>query len=163
MSISDDMPFPASSVSAPSGDQIAHGPLERELGYVMRRAQISIFKAFFAAFNEVDIKPAQYSALTIIEQNPGIAQGRVADALGIQKTNFVAMVSALESRGLLRRLPSAVDRRTYCLHLTGAGEQMMKDLHAIARDNEDRIRALVGSETYDRMFEPLWKIAQQLE
>src|SRR6476469_9309142 len=92
---------------------IDFGPLNQRIGYALRRAQLAVFNDFFDAFSEMDIKPAQYSALTIIENNPGLPQGRVAEALGIQKTNFVVMIAGFERRGLVMREPSKQDRRIY--------------------------------------------------
>ena len=68
-----------------------------------------MFRDFFAVFAPFDIKPAQYSILTIIERNPGLKQAQVCDALGIKRTNFVAMIDELERRGLVRRAESPGD------------------------------------------------------
>jgi len=54
------------------------GPLGDSVGYLMRRAQVAIFQRFFELFAEFDIRPAQYSILTVIERNPGLSQTRLA-------------------------------------------------------------------------------------
>ena len=138
---------------------IDYGPLEQRIGYALRRAQVAVFHDFFDAFSKHDLRPAQYSVLTIIEHNPGLPQGRVAEALGIQKTNFVAMIGALEARGLVRREPSKQDRRAHGLFLTREGEKLMVKLHKSAQMHETRIIERVGEETYRALFGPLGKIA----
>ncbi|WP_237155282.1 MarR family winged helix-turn-helix transcriptional regulator [Oryzibacter oryziterrae] len=143
-----------------TGDDIDIGPLGQEIGYVLRRAQLMIFRRFFADFAAEDIKPAQYSTLMIVSRNPGVAQGRVAAALDIKKTNFVAMVSELERRGLMLRRPSATDRRSQCLHLTDTGVALVERLRSIAARNEDRIAAALGDGVYDGLFAPLRRIAR---
>src|SRR6267142_2756435 len=60
------------SVTAGPGTRFNYGPLENQLGYLLRRAQIAVFRDFFAVFNEFDIRPAEYSVLTVIECNPGL-------------------------------------------------------------------------------------------
>jgi len=77
------------------GKSIDLGPLPELIGYVLRRAQLAVFQDFFAAFAPFDIRPAQFSVLTIIERNPGLTQTRVAEALGIKRTNFVGMLDEL--------------------------------------------------------------------
>ncbi|HUG60540.1 MAG TPA: MarR family transcriptional regulator, partial [Methylomirabilota bacterium] len=139
--------------------EIAMGALDRQIGYLLRRAQLVIFSNFFAAFDHFDIKPAQYSVLTVVESNPGIAQGRIAEALGIQKTNFVALVNGLETRGLLVRRSSPSDRRAHSLQLTDAGIALLAELHATAERIEARIVALVGEEAHRELFVPLKTIA----
>ncbi|WP_293867511.1 MarR family winged helix-turn-helix transcriptional regulator [uncultured Alsobacter sp.] len=139
------------------------GRLKERFGYVLRRAQIAVFQDFFASFAEHDIRPAQYSTLTIIEANPGLSQTQVADALGIQKTNFVAMIGALEKRGLVRREPSPTDRRTYRLFLTPKGAALVGELHGVAEAHDRRIAELVGEKTFDGLFAPLRAVADGLK
>lgn len=130
---------------APDPDaKVDFGPLAERLGYVLRRAQVAVFRDFFSAFEPYDIKPAQYSILTIIERNPGLKQTQVADALGIQRTNFVAMIDELEARGLLRRDESPGDRRSYALVLTAQGEALIPKLHATSEKHEARIVEALG-------------------
>lgn len=141
------------------GAEVSLGPLGERLGYFVRRAQVAIFQDFEATCREVDIRPVQYSILTVIEHNPGLSQTRVAETLGIKKTNFVAMLDALEARGLVRRAPTLGDRRTYALFLTDDGRLLMRKLHKLVAAHERRIVALVGPEMHRRMFGPLDKIA----
>ena len=147
------------SAGEASSDRVNYGPLEQRIGYALRRAQIAVFHDFFDAFAKHDLRPAQYSVLTIIEHNPGLPQGRVAESLGIQKTNFVAMIGALEGRGLVRREPSKLDRRVHGLFLTHDGQKLMVKLHKSALKHEARIMERVGETTYRAMFDPLDKIA----
>jgi DNA-binding MarR family transcriptional regulator len=135
------------------------GPLEEQLGYLLRRAQIAVFRDFFAMFNEFDIRPAQYSVLTVIECNPGLSQTQVCDALGIQKPHFVAMLDALEDRGLVRRASTPKDRRSYALFLTDAGQDFIRKLHRTAAKHERRIVDRVGVEARGRIFELLQSLA----
>ena len=138
---------------------VDYGPLKQRLGYVLRRAQIAVFQDFFEAFSELDLRPAQYSVLTLIEHNPGLPQGRVAEALGIQKTNFVAMIGALEDRNLVRREPSKQDRRIHGLFLTREGEKLMVKLHKSAQEHEMRILNRIGASAYHELFIPLELVA----
>ena len=138
---------------------LALGPLGDRLGYILRRAQIAIFEDFIAAFERYDIRPAQYSMLTIIEQNPGLTQTQVAEALGIKKTNFVAIVDAFEKRGLVRRDATPGDRRSHALFLTEEGKALLRKLHRVAERHESRIVARVGPLMHKRMFQALSAIA----
>lgn len=138
------------------------GPLSERLGYVLRRAQIAVFQDFFASFASLDISPAQYSAIIVVDANPGLSQTQVADALGIQKSNFVAMVGLLERRGIVRREASPSDRRTYRLFLTRQGRVLLRELHAVAEAHERRIAAIIGDDAYAALFAPLTSIGDHL-
>jgi DNA-binding MarR family transcriptional regulator len=137
---------------------IDFGPLQNRLGHTLRRAQLAVFSDFFEAFSEYGIKPAQYSCLTIIDCNPGLRQSQVAEALGIKKPNFVAMVQILEARGLVRRATTRNDKRANALYLTSTGEELIGELHQIGEEHEARIRNLIGNKAYEALFEPLRKI-----
>ncbi len=145
------------------GAAVDHGPLDRRLGYLLRRAQIAVFRDFFAAFADHDIRPGQYSILTVIETNPGLKQGAVGEALGIKRANFVAMIDELQTRGLVRRDPSPADRRSYALNLTAEGTRLMAELHALAERHEQKIVDAIGLETYRALFAPLKAIARMGE
>jgi DNA-binding MarR family transcriptional regulator len=160
------MTEPLKSVDDPAPHGAAgidFGPLAGRLGYVLRRAQIAVFRDFFAAFAAFDIKPAQYSILTIIERNPGLKQTQVSDALGIKRTNFVAMIDELEARGLVRRDEAPADRRSNALVLTAAGEALMPKLHDTSAAHEKRIIAALGPRRHVEMASTLSKLVSYLE
>jgi DNA-binding MarR family transcriptional regulator len=139
---------------------VDYGPLDRRIGYLLRRAQIAVFKDFFAAFEVYDIRPGQYSILTVIERNPGMKQGEVSAALGIKRANFVAMIDVLETREFVRRDPTPGDRRSYALRLTEKGARLMTELHALSERHERKIADAIGIETYLSLSSPLKAIAR---
>lgn len=134
------------------------GPLGESIGYLVRRAQLRIFQRFFALFAEVRIRPVQYSILTIIERNPGISQTQLADTLGIKKTNLVALVDELETRGLARRKSAEIDRRARALHLTSKGTVFIGRLHRLDAALDQKISRLMGNDR-KRLCEALRQIA----
>jgi DNA-binding MarR family transcriptional regulator len=147
------------SQSEEEGGQIDYGPLGERLGYILRRAQLAIFEDFIATCSAFDIRPGQYSILTVIERNPGLSQTKVADALGIKKPNFVAMIDAFQMRGLVRRVATPNDRRSYALYLTTEGKALIRKLHKAAAEHETRIIARVGPDMHQQMFGALAAIA----
>lgn len=120
------------------------GPLPWLIGYVLRRAQVAVFQDFIETFARQDIRPAQFSALTVIEHNPGLNQSKLARVLGIKRANLVGMLDELEARGLAVRRPSSDDRRAHGLYLTDKGAAAMKDLHALVAEHEQRLVARLG-------------------
>lgn len=134
------------------------GPLGESVGYLVRRAQIAIFQRFFELFSEVDIRPVQYSILTVIERNPGLGQTALADALGIKKTNLVGLIDELEARGLARRKSAEIDRRARELYLTPKGTGLLARLHRMDGILDQRISRLMGNDR-QRLCEILRQIA----
>ena len=136
------------------------GRLGDSVGYLLRRAQVAVFQRFFELFAEVDIRPAQYSALTVIERNPGLSQTRLAEALGIKKTNLVALIDGLEARGLARRASAKGDRRLHALFLTPKGAAFVGRLHRIDAEVERAISQVLDDEARRRLCDALRQVAR---
>ena len=64
------------------------------VGYRLRRAQLSVFQQFHAFFDEFKLRPAEYSVLVLIDDNPGRKQTEIAEVLGIKRANFVTLVQS---------------------------------------------------------------------
>jgi DNA-binding MarR family transcriptional regulator len=143
-----------------SGREVDYGPLDARLGYWLRRAQVAVFRDFFATFEAHDVRPAQYSILTVIERNPGLRQGAVGEALGVKRANVVAMIDELERRKLLRRDPCPGDRRSWALMLTAKGSRLTAELHALSERHERRLIDAIGPEAYGALFRPLRTLAR---
>lgn len=117
------------------------GLLPGLVGYVLRRAQLKVFEDFIRSFEPLGLRPAQFSALLLIEANPGRSQREIAAGLGIQRPNFVAMMDGFEKRGLARRARSEVDRRSHALVLTPAGAELLAKAKAVVAAHEARVTA----------------------
>jgi DNA-binding MarR family transcriptional regulator len=121
-------------------------PLSGYVGYALRRAQGVIFADLNHTLAELDLRPGQFAVLLMIDQNPGTSQSSVSTALGIQKANFVAIISDLEKRGLVRRRKSHTDGRTYSLGLTPRGRAQLQRAAELQSVHEARVTAQVGNE-----------------
>jgi DNA-binding MarR family transcriptional regulator len=139
------------ALAALPGNSLDYGRLDQSLGYVLRRAQLAVFKTFQSMFKVLDITPAQCSVLLIIEKNPGLTQTQVSDALGIKRANFVALFDGLEARGLAQRA-SASDRRSYALQLTPRGRTMLRKIHAVSDQHEEKISAGLSEAERHELF-----------
>jgi DNA-binding MarR family transcriptional regulator len=139
---------------------LRQGPLDRRLGYLLRRAQLAVFQDFFATFAGFAVTPAQYAVLTLVEANPGSSQAQVADALAIKPANFVGLVRALVGRGLVRRAPVPGNRRSMALTLTDAGAELLSALHAAADAHEGRIADHLGPDVYAALLEPVARLGR---
>ena len=101
------------------------GELSELLGYSLKRAQLKIFEDFLRCVAPLQLTPAQFSVLLLLDKNPGHNQTEIANTLGILRPNFVAMLDGLESRGLCARMRSTSDRRSHILMLTDKGRTVL--------------------------------------
>lgn len=114
------------------------------LGYRLRRAQISVFQRFLATFDALQLRPAEYSVLQLIADNPGRKQTAIAEILGIKRANFVTLIDTLQYRGLVERRPSLDDRRANALHLTKEGTKFFAKARRMHDALEQQLTAQLG-------------------
>ena len=112
------------------------GELSELLGYSLKRAQLRIFEDFLRCVAPLQLTPAQFSVLLLLDKNPGRNQTEIANTLGILRPNFVAMLDGLESRDLCARVRSTNARRSHIVELTDKGRAVLA--RAISRTCKTR-------------------------
>jgi DNA-binding MarR family transcriptional regulator len=110
-------------------------------GLLIRRLQQVAVSLFHEGLDErgFDITPVQYGALRAIEAHPGIDQATLAGAIAYDRATIGGVVDRLESKGLVRRMPSPTDKRVRLVALEPAGERLLKRLTPVVLDVQDRI------------------------
>src|ERR1700745_3818499 len=132
------------------------------LGYSLKRAQLKIFEDFLRCVAPLQLTPAQFSVLLLLDRNPGRNQTEIATTLGILRPNFVAMLDNLESRDLCARMRSTNDRRSHILVLTDKGKAVLaRAKKLVATKHEARLNELLGPANRAALLEMLAKIAQE--
>ena len=139
---------------------VSLGPLAGYVGFMLRRIQTAVFSDFIASLEQLDLRPAQYSLLEVIDANPGLRQSDAAAALGIQKANFVALVQELERRSLVQRRRSNADRRANSLHLLPRGRRMLAAARDLHDAQESRFAAQLGAQDRERLLTLLSRLAE---
>jgi DNA-binding MarR family transcriptional regulator len=132
--------------SAPSDDAgaVALGPLRTKLHHALRAAQAGVMDELHAALAAEEMRALPFAIMVVLSRNPGLRQIQVGFALGIQPTNLVPLIDALEERGLAERRPVPRDRRAHGLFLTRLGAETLARLEAQAAAHEARLAERLG-------------------
>ena len=139
------------------------GELSELLGYSLKRAQLKVFEDFLRCVAPLQLTPAQFSVLLLLDRNPGRNQTEIANTLGILRPNFVSMLDALESRDLCARMRSTNDRRSHILVLTDKGRAVLaRAKKLVASKHEARLNELLGPANRVALLEMLSKIAARV-
>jgi DNA-binding MarR family transcriptional regulator len=129
------------------GPEVDTSYLETLLGYNARRAALTIIALFLRRMAPYDLRPVDFSVLTVIAHNPGVTSRQICAALDILPPNLVGMVKALHKRGLVERKPHPTDRRAQGLHLTPNGQRLHTQAQTTATDLEqEATQALSAAE-----------------
>ena len=157
----------AAKAQRPAGKEaedipIELGELSELLGYTLKRAQLKIFEDFLRCMAPLQLTPAQFSVLLLLDRNPGRNQTEIANTLGILRPNFVAMLDGLESRDLCARMRSVNDRRSHHLVLTDKGKAVLaRAKKLVAAKHEARLNELLGADNRAALVGMLAKIAEE--
>jgi DNA-binding MarR family transcriptional regulator len=132
--------------------------LESLLGYNARRAALAVIEVFMERMSVYDMRPVDFSVMSLVTHNPGITSRQLCTALGILPPNLVGMVNALEKRGLIERHPHPRDGRAMGLHLTAAGLKLMRDAEKTASTLEAEVGARLSAAEVKTLIRLLKKV-----
>jgi DNA-binding MarR family transcriptional regulator len=143
---------------APAVEHVDTRYLESLIGYNARRAALAVIEVFLQRMAVYDLRPVDFSVLSLIAHNPGITSRQLCTALGILPPNLVGMINALEKRELVERQPHPRDGRAMGLHLTPAGEKLMRNAERTAAQLEAEVAARLSPTETRTLIKLLKKI-----
>jgi len=141
-----------------SEEAVRMGPLGGLVGYRLRRASAAMGADYSEAMQALGVRQVHFGMLSVIAENPGIGQGVLGRALGIQRANMVPLVTVLVERGLVLREVSPADRRALELRLSPAGETLLEACMAQIRMHEDRMLGGFSAEERAQLADLLGRI-----
>ncbi len=97
------------------------GGLAWELMYEVFKASKPFMEVVAARF---DLTPQQLFAIRVLDEDKPITMSAFATTLGCDASNVTSIADKLETRGILERHSSALDRRVKVLKLTSAGIEL---------------------------------------
>ena len=115
---------------------VDYGDIEDYFGYALRRAQVASFDAFFRATAGAGITPPRFTALVILDANPGITQSLLGAALGTARSGAMMLTDWLVERGLAGRRHREDDGRVWGLYLTARGVSLLARMRHRIRERE---------------------------
>ena len=94
------------------------------VGYNCKRAYLHIKPMFDKRMAKYDLRPVEFTALSLINANPNINQKRLSEAINVSPPNLATLLDRLEARGLLQRQRNPLDKRSQTLVLTAEGARL---------------------------------------
>lgn len=115
--------------------------LWRVAGFNLRMLDLRMMKSFSEQIAETGLTPAAATVVLVVESNPGIPLGKLADALLVKRPNMTKLVKRLEARALVKRRIDANDKRSISLVLTPAGQRQAARIRALQDKHDASILA----------------------
>ncbi|WP_424830237.1 MarR family winged helix-turn-helix transcriptional regulator [Ruegeria sp.] len=133
--------------------------LESTLGYRMKRALVALYRGIYDSLGGDGLTLVQFSVLSIVQDNPGIAQSELAKALGVERPRLVPVIDTLEKRGLAERRQNPEDRRGRMIYLTADGTFCIRQLKMKFDAHQKTLRDQIGGVTFDQLLGTLERIS----
>ena len=101
---------------------------DAQAAQVLRRFRI-VFNAVRTHFRDMEkqvgLGGAQVWALSIIQANPQIGMGGIAQEMDIHQSTASNLTKGLHKKGLIQIIKASSDRRNVCLSILPAGEALL--------------------------------------
>lgn len=117
------------------------------VGYNLKRSYLVVRNAAQEVLEPMGLKVVSMTALSLIVDNPGIAPSQIADTLQMERPNIVVIIDELETRQLISRARSKLDRRRFALTATVRGRRLRDQASAsVAKAEYAALGALSDTE-----------------
>ena len=124
---------PTDSPTVPTGNDRAFAgadmpayALEKQIGYLLRRAHQRTTAIFMANIAELNLTPTQLAALAKISDEGEVTQNRLGRLTAMDPATMQGVIKRLSDRGYIDRHPDPHDRRRTVLTLTEAGRALLQ-------------------------------------
>jgi DNA-binding MarR family transcriptional regulator len=108
------------------------------LGYLFKHAQLRMARLHSEALTPYGINGRELAVLLTLADHEPPSQQQAAERLGVDRTTMVALLDALEAKGLVTRRPREGDRRRNVVELTGKGQDTLREATR-ASDEAERV------------------------
>ena len=122
---------------------------------LLKHAQLLLAELLGPALAPHGVEGRELAVLNALAGQESPSQQETARRLGIDRTTMVALVDALEHKGLVQRRPHPEDRRRNVVELTAAGQQTRRRATRASEDAERRFLQALDPDDAKRLKEAL--------
>jgi DNA-binding MarR family transcriptional regulator len=132
-------------------------------GYLLKRAHQAFCTAADLALRPHGITPAQYAALTMLEQAERLSGAELARRCFVTPQTMNKIIVGLERAGLIARHPHATHGRVLEASLTPAGRKILNACHGTARAVEAQMCGGIDQPEREELMTVLRRCVENLE
>jgi DNA-binding MarR family transcriptional regulator len=104
--------------------------VERQIGYLLRRAHQRASAIFQEQIGDPNITPTQFSSLVKLHEDVEVSQNQLGRLVGMDKATTQGVIRRLKVRNLVASRADPSDARRTLLRLTGDGDRLVQRLMA---------------------------------
>ncbi|HEY7890871.1 MAG TPA: MarR family transcriptional regulator [Solirubrobacteraceae bacterium] len=150
-----------SSVVSPAASAAVSSP-SQSVGFVLSSLGHAVAREFHATLAPLCLEPRDFALLRAIAPAEGASQQAIGERLQIPASRMVALLDALEQRGLIERRANPADRRARALYLTEQGRELLAAAFRLASQLENHLCAQLEESERVRLLDALQRVGAQL-
>jgi MarR family transcriptional regulator, lower aerobic nicotinate degradation pathway regulator len=127
--------------------------------FLLARVGISMKVRVMDEMESAGFAGYQYGVLALLGEGATETQARIADVLGLDRSQLVGELDDLEERGLIERRRDPNDRRRHMVTLTTDGKRQLVKLRAIVKRIEDSFLEPLGEDERKQLHDVLLRVA----
>ena len=127
--------------------------------FLLARLGMAIKGRALDEFEQAGSNMYHYSVLALLGEGDCTRQATIANALGVDSSQLVGVLDALEEQGLVERRRDQTDRRRHSVSLTPEGRRQLVKLRAIAKNVEETVLAPLDEPSRTALHELLERVA----
>lgn len=127
-------------------------------GHLIRRLQQIAVALFVSETSDFEITPVQYAALLAISLHPGIDQTALVNIIAYDRSTIGDVTARLVAKKLVRRTKGENDGRTKVLHVTVAGQRLLREIQPFVLAAQRQILAPLSLEERTAFMKMLAKL-----
>lgn len=137
--------------------------LDSSAGFMMGVTYRKISQLFMQRLKPFDITPEQWLVLYCVREQDGMIQKDIAAKSYKDKPTTTRILDVLESKGMVVRQPGESDRRSFIVHATEKGKELIDETEALERKAVEDATAGINHAEYDLLIELLHRIGDNID
>lgn len=115
------------------------------------------------AQNGINLTKVQWLLLKVLKKKNGESQHNLAFLTNRDKASLTRLLTTMERKNLVARVPSQTDQRVNCIYLTTQGEKMLKKTMPILEDIVREVQQNISQEDRILVVNTLKKIIENVQ
>lgn len=136
--------------------------MDARLGNYVKQAEQALIAAKSDALRPFDLTVAQYAAMMALYYSPGQSSAQLSRVAAVTPQTMTTVLSRLEHKRLIVRVPSKTHRKVLVTSLTPAGEALLLRADEHARAIEQRLAEAFTAEEHATARDLLRRITTTL-
>lgn len=134
-----------------------------KIAMALRAAYLTMHRKADASLHAMGITANQFVVLSALQQDDGISQRTLVERVTSDPNTIRPLLSALEEKGLVVRLPNATDRRVWDIKLTRKGRSTLKKASEKTEQFRTSLLSPLTISDYTKLLDMLQRITESVQ